>query len=339
MKQTSFSVLFAAAGVISCAAPALAQEESDDEMFPGHFLEVSHPASKADVKAHEFFLQLEDEANKSNLTDVQRAFAMTTIQSVYERHSRWRAEAIRVCVMDKANPTYDLREKIADVARLWEVSGSTIKFDFGDDFAIRLCSEHGGPSTADIRIDFGDQRFYSLVGNRANSVPTYEETMSLGDIHKRRYEIREFNRLVLHEFGHALGLLHEHQSPNVNCAAQLLMDKVKNKLTKPPYKWSEKEIEKNFEQAAYEAVEASAYDPKSVMNYSLEAEYYQNASQNVCYHAPNFEISEQDRNFARAIYAANMEELKADFTAAVTLLSATPEELESFQQEFEALQF
>lgn len=45
--------------------------------------------------------------------------------------------------------------------------------------------------------------------------PNNEETMHFGSFNSTTPET-EYRRMILHEFGHALGFIHEHQSPNAN---------------------------------------------------------------------------------------------------------------------------
>ena len=67
--------------------------------------------------------------------------------------------------------------------------------------------------TADIRIAFhkGDGS-WSTIGTDARLVEQAEPTMNYGWLTPDTHD-DEYRRVVLHEFGHALGLIHEHQNP------------------------------------------------------------------------------------------------------------------------------
>ena len=68
---------------------------------------------------------------------------------------------------------------------------------------------------AEIRVGFGPSNGnWSQIGTICLSVPTTEKTMNLGDLAVPDLEESHYKSVVRHEFGHALGLIHEHQSPN-----------------------------------------------------------------------------------------------------------------------------
>ena len=79
---------------------------------------------------------------------------------------------------------------------------------------------------AEIRITFDPGNSWSTVGRDALLVPAGSPTINFGwfadvvtDKLVSRVTDQEIRRTVLHEFGHALGFIHEHQSP----AAGILM--------------------------------------------------------------------------------------------------------------------
>lgn len=100
-------------------------------------------------------------------------------------------------------PSAPIREKIIAIASEW-LPHINLHFNFVE-----------GPA-ADIRIevDANLRGGQSEIGNAARDVPPAEPTMSLG-LGEHSSE-QEFRVLVLHEFGHALGALHEHQHPDAD---------------------------------------------------------------------------------------------------------------------------
>ena len=67
-----------------------------------------------------------------------------------------------------------------------------------------------------IRISFDpNDGSWSCVGQQCTSVTTSKATMNLDCINPSTNAMTPEERsIILHEFGHALGLLHEHQSPS-----------------------------------------------------------------------------------------------------------------------------
>ena len=67
---------------------------------------------------------------------------------------------------------------------------------------------------AEIRITFNPTLgAWSQPGTDATKVPIEEATMNLGPVTSTDACSLEESGYILHEFGHALGLFHEHQSP------------------------------------------------------------------------------------------------------------------------------
>jgi hypothetical protein len=106
---------------------------------------------------------------------------------------------------------------------------------------------------------------------------------------------------ILHEFGHALGLLHEHQSPNANCDAEIDWDAA--------YKigagigWDKGLVDRNFRQlASTTSLNATEVDRKSIMHYSLPVWIFKAREKSPCFVQPNYEISEGDRAFLSRVY-------------------------------------
>jgi hypothetical protein len=80
----------------------------------------------------------------------------------------------------------------------------------------------------------------------------------------------EYKRVVLHEFGHALGCIHEHESPKFkrkwNKAA------VYKYFSGPPNHWSKADIDSNvLDKYSSKGVAATVFDPKSIMLYAFDA--------------------------------------------------------------------
>ncbi|MFV3126208.1 M12 family metallopeptidase [Niveispirillum sp. KHB5.9] len=100
-----------------------------------------------------------------------------------------------------------LHHRVAELAQAWpRETGANFSFEFWID------SGHD-PADADIRVSFEpDKGSFSHLGRYAQAVDRRERTMNLGWMSTSLPE-DEARAVVLHEFGHALGLLHEHMNP------------------------------------------------------------------------------------------------------------------------------
>lgn len=128
--------------------------------------------------------------------------------------------------------------------------------------------------TADLRISFrADPGSWSAVGtdslDRA-SFPASAPTMNLGWLRDDTLDA-EWRRVVVHEFGHALGCIHEHQTP---LGGPIWNTKaVYAYFGGPPNNWTRSEIVSNV-LYKYSVAQANgtAFDPDSIMLYSFPAE-------------------------------------------------------------------
>ena len=114
------------------------------------------------------------------------------------------------------------------------------------------------PVGSDIRVNFKEKGSWSYIGTDAVSIPIESFTMNLGFIDKST---------VLHEFGHALGLIHEHQSP-FEGGFEWNKEEVIKSLAGPPNFWDMERIENNmFKRYKRGDLDGTRYDTKSIMHY------------------------------------------------------------------------
>jgi len=121
---------------------------------------------------------------------------------------------------------------------------------------------------ADIRISFV-RRSRFLVNYRTDSktVPAGQPTMNFGWL-RADTDDDEYERVVVHEFGHALGCIHEHQNPaggiNWNKTA------VYKYYQGPPNNWTKDEVDHNlFEKYSRNITQFTKLDPLSIMMYPI----------------------------------------------------------------------
>ena len=93
---------------------------------------------------------------------------------------------------------------------------------------------HPNDPEANVRISFRYDGSWSVLGKSSRSVPAGQATMNYGWLKPDTPE-EEVRRVVLHEFGHALGLIHEHQNPAGGI--QWNQVEVVKDLSGPPNNW------------------------------------------------------------------------------------------------------
>ena len=148
-----------------------------------------------------------------------------------------------------------VQAKVAAIAKEWE-DHANLKLEFV------------ASGAAQIRIGFGEKGFsWSTMGTDALTVPAAEATMNYGWLEPGT-DLREYQRVVRHEFGHALGMIHEHQNPAAS--GQIPWDKPKVYAYYAQQGWSKADVDFNIFQAyAEDATNHSAFDPTSIMQYAV----------------------------------------------------------------------
>ena len=129
---------------------------------------------------------------------------------------------------------------------LWWTQFANLKFDFNN------------AADAEIRIAFNaDDGAWSYVGTDNRGIPLDQPTMNLGFMD---------GGTAGHEFGHAIGLAHEHQNPAGGIEwneAKVLQD-----LSGPPNNWNEAQIRHNvLSKYRVDQVKGTAFDADSIMLY------------------------------------------------------------------------
>ena len=172
--------------------------------------------------------------------------------------------------------TRQQQEFVKQVAVQWSAYAN-IYFEFVE----------GGDS--DIRITFDENDgAWSAVGTDASSASQFRPTMNLGWLDEA---------VVLHEFGHAIGLGHEHQNPVGGI--QWNKPVVYDELSGPPNYWDEDTVDHNlFGRYDSDEIRATELDPASIMMYPIPNEWTLNNFSTDF----NPTLSDLDKEFVADIY-------------------------------------
>jgi len=148
-----------------------------------------------------------------------------------------------------------VQAKVQAIAREWEALAN-LKLEF-------VTSR-----SAQIRISFAEKGFsWSTVGTDAMTVSTNQATMNYGWLEPDT-DTREYQRVVRHEFGHALGMIHEHQNPAAQ--GQIPWDKPKVYAYYAQQGWSKADVDFNlFEVYGEDSTNYTSFDPTSIMQYAI----------------------------------------------------------------------
>lgn len=179
-----------------------------------------------------------------------------------------------------------LHKRVREMAERWTAPGmANLAFVFANH------------NNTDVRISFQYKGSWSLLGKYCRRrTDTSQPTMNFGWL-KPDSPDDVLRRVVLHEFGHALGFIHEHQNP-LN-SIKWNRDAVIADLSGPPNKWTSQEIEENmFEQPSAHEVHGTPVDKSSIMMYPIPASWTKDGF-NV---GLNTDLSQTDRDLAKQVY-------------------------------------
>ena len=182
-----------------------------------------------------------------------------------------------------------LRQRVRETAKRWTEPGmANVEFQFVDS------------GDAEIRIAFNEgDGSWSYLGTVCRTIPRNEETMNYGWLTPDSDD-DELRRVVMHEFGHALGLIHEHQNPQGGIKWN--EPAVIANLQGPPNEWSLDQIRHNvLDHYDPDKVTATDVDPDSIMMYPIPAAWTLDGFSADL----NDDVSQQDVEFIQTVYPAD----------------------------------
>ena len=181
------------------------------------------------------------------------------------------------------NGSDKIKSKIQQYANVWS-QFANIQFQFVDsgDAEIRVNNDSSNGS-------------WSYVGTNNLIVASDQKTMNFGWFTDATAEA-EFSRVITHEFGHAIGCIHEHNSP----AADIPWNKpAVYAYYEATQGWTQAQVDTNiFQLYDRNLTQFSAFDTGSIMLYAIPSSLTTNGFST----GWNTELSETDKTFIAGAY-------------------------------------
>jgi hypothetical protein len=268
-----------------------------------------------------------------------------SLQSLISTIDRWNPGTTITVAFQGGS--YALRKKIAETANDWtRIVDKTLhhpgfSFDFGESPKFREWSEWDDEYTSDIRVAFDHPNpemrgRWSAVGDQSRR-PELDFGPAQPSLMLYSFDRKlpsNWRTIVIHEFGHALGLRHEHQSPRGGCDFRWTEDpgyqttyedgdpkkpltldsqgkrpSVYQYLGGPFNFWRTDIVDQNLKTLTALNVEASPFDKKSIMLYSLPAILFEKGENSPCFiDTENLTISDNDREAIFRMFPPTIDE-------------------------------
>jgi len=204
--------------------------------------------------------------------------------------NKWaQTQTIHVCFVGGSDV---LHQKILKVAQTW-IDHTNLKLDPGS--ADLNCKDK---DKSEVRIGFAEPGYWSYIGH-----DSIRDDLVLKNLVSMNFEGFDVNPpaeprmsgVILHEWGHALGLHHEHQSPAGGCDAEYDWTKL-YAYYKSNYQWDKSTVDDNVRQLISDrsAYDWSNVDPRSIMIYGSNPAFLKKGTRSKCYFHDNNVLSALD---------------------------------------------
>lgn len=230
---------------------------------------------------------------------VTRPPGLTLPEFVVALPHRWPfGKELRICFVGGSS---ELRSKILGIASEW-FTYANLKMAAANP-ADMNCQTG---SRDEIRIGFSEPGFWSYIGNESLNVELVSKnltSMNFEGFDVSPLDEPRFSGTVLHEFGHALGFEHEHQSPSSGCDDEYDWNKLYS-YYKSVYNWDKPKVDANVRQLLNDrsAYGWSQFDPSSIMIYGSNPNFLKKGTASICYLHDNNTLSALDKQGAQTTY-------------------------------------
>jgi hypothetical protein len=206
-----------------------------------------------------------------------------------------------------------LHGQIAEIATIW-TNCANIRFDFGYNQETKKYREWVPDDVSSIRVGFEQAGYWSYVGMDSQDL----EISKPGGItlNLEKFDVQlplNWKTTVLHEFGHALGFHHEHQSPVSDCDFD--WDTLYEYLGGPPNNWSKEQVDFNLREMPAGGLTYAPHDKHSIMHYAFPEWMFNSRSASPCFVTEPEGLSEEDKLMASKAYPFDQKQvlkMKAD---------------------------
>jgi Subtilase family len=199
-------------------------------------------------------------------------------------------EPLKICFQ---GGTAKARSEIAAVAMEW-TGGTSLVLDFGSAPKYNTCLD--GTAGGVIRVGFSEAGFWSYIGTDARIAMDGHPTLNLSGMQDGA---EGWRAIVLHQFGHALGLLHQEQDPSGECAGEFNQTSIADRT-----RWPDAMVERNLAPVVPDNGRflTTGFDRDSVMRILTDPMFFNRGEASPCYGPLADRLSAGDKLLANRIY-------------------------------------
>ncbi|PJG49024.1 hypothetical protein CAF53_12875 [Sphingobium sp. LB126] len=293
-------VLFGVVMVTPSSLAAQATPGDDDFAF------IEIPLKSTEIESLEIALAQDlgtiEQSNGPASADKMRA----SLYGLFSRPYVWTKNTISVC-FDSVDTA--MMGRVAGIASEWNDAGAPVTLDFGDKASPRRCGAPGVPGDISVAFSLPGMPAKGGTSRIGRGSSRAYPSMVLSGLAAAKDDPAKFRFLVLHEFGHALGLLHELKNADGKC-----WDEIKEP-TLVQYYTDEfgisdldaiREQIRTFDARDMQGIGSTGFDRTSIMMYALPARVFKAGTNSPCFAPLASDISPRDKQTLRAAYSSSL---------------------------------